>query len=214
MTWPILPRSDDVVCHLYNRCMEGEILFDCGVDGEKFLGLLSCAVQKFKLTLLSFCLMRTHYHLMVRVREGQIGGIMRYINSRYSLEYNRRHHRTGSLFRGGYHAEKINGRGKVLSMSRYISLNPVRAGFVEDPGQWRFSSFSVLARRSGPAWFLSTGWIREVMQEEDSRKAVSRYLDYIREGVYCLEEDLIEAVLSPRVDTTPRARVRIIGTPP
>jgi len=66
---------------------------------------------------------------------------MRQLNGVYTQTSNRRHGRTGHLFQGRYKAILVDSESYLLELTRYVVLNPVRAGMVTSPGDWVWSSF-------------------------------------------------------------------------
>jgi len=63
------------------------------------------------------------------------------LKQRYTQSYNRRHSRKGTLWEERYKSVLVGGRGALLTMAAYIDLNAVRAGIVEDPGNYRFCGY-------------------------------------------------------------------------
>jgi len=101
------------------------------------------------LDVLAYCLMPNHYHLLVRCRTEGVSGAMQRLAMAYTKAMNRRYNRVGSLFQGQFQATNLlvacaNGvdSDEYLShLTRYIHLNPVKAGMVSHPQDWEFSSY-------------------------------------------------------------------------
>jgi putative transposase len=86
--------------------------------------------------------MTNHVHfLMTPQTEGGIGYVMQDIGRRYVKYFNRARERTGGLWEGRYRATLIGSERYLLACYRYIELNPVRAGLVAHPRQYRWSSY-------------------------------------------------------------------------
>jgi REP element-mobilizing transposase RayT len=78
----------------------------------------------------------------LRRRMGDISPFMKLLKQRYSISYNQRHKRTGTLWEGRYVSLLVEGERRALStVASYIDLNPVRAGIVRDPAQYRWSGY-------------------------------------------------------------------------
>lgn len=90
---------------------------------------------------LAFCLMPNHYHLLVETPQPNLADGMHLLNGRYARRFNARHERAGHLFQGPYRAEPVERDAHLLETCRYIALNPVRAGLVDDVENWPWSSF-------------------------------------------------------------------------
>ncbi len=87
------------------------------------------------------CLMMNDYHLVIETPNGNFSKGVRQLNGMYSQASNRRHRRGGHLFQGRYKGILVDADGYLLELTRDVVLNPVRAGMVEQPGDWRWSSY-------------------------------------------------------------------------
>ena len=74
---------------------------------------------------------------------------MQYINTAYSVYYNKKRNRSGHLFQGRYKSIIIEGGSYFLELTRYIHLNPVRAGISETPQGYKWSSFREYMSKKG-----------------------------------------------------------------
>ncbi len=96
---------------------------------------------------LAYCLMGTHFHLAVQTRQADLHDGMRDLLGRYAWSFNRRHDDVGHLFRDRYHAVVIERDGQMEATIAYILRNPVKAGLVDDPLDWRWSNCATLMGR-------------------------------------------------------------------
>jgi REP element-mobilizing transposase RayT len=126
--------------HVITRGNNRRRIFNCPADYQKFLYLL--AVQKVRLPffLYAYCLMTNHVHLLIERQADPLGHIMHRILTGYSQYYNRRHRRVGHLLQGRHKAILCQSDRYLTELVRYIHLNPVRAGMVELPEQYEYSS--------------------------------------------------------------------------
>ena len=118
----------------------GDIFLD-DADRQTFLELLGQAVPRFSLQLFAFCLMTNHYHLFLRTRRANLSQAMHWLNAAYTQRFHRQHRRSGHLLQGRYKSVLIADEAHWLHLSMYLHLNPVRAGLVEDPADYPWSSF-------------------------------------------------------------------------
>jgi hypothetical protein len=126
--------------------------------------------------------MNNHYHLLVETPDGNLSKGMRQLNGVYTQLFNRRHRRIGHLFQGRYKAILIQKDSHLLEVSRYVVLNPVRAGAVKRPEQWKWSSYLATAGKGKPHPCLTTEWI--IQQFSSKRAAGERvYRQFVREGI-------------------------------
>ncbi len=107
---------------------------------------------------------------------------MRQLNGVYTQVFNRRHGSVGHLFQGRYKAILVERDAYLLLLCRYIILNPVRAGFVKGPDQWRWSSYNATLGETKRPRFLTTQWI--LSQFGDNKEdAVKKYREYVLAGI-------------------------------
>ncbi|MFH1185948.1 MAG: transposase [Chloroflexota bacterium] len=126
--------------HVILRGNAGDDVFSDDVDRTKFCLLVQEGIERFEHRVHAFCLMGTHVHVALQVRERPLSRIMQNLTFRYTQWYNRRHARIGHLFHGRYKANLVDVDTYLVSLVRYIHLNPVRAGMVERPEDYRWSS--------------------------------------------------------------------------
>ena len=133
--------------HVYNRFARGAAIFDEGDEGERFLELLRRTRDRDGLTVFAFCLMSNHYHLALRTGPVPLSRSMAVVQSRFGQEYNRRHRSTGPLWQSRFKAKVVEDDGYLLQLIAYIHLNPVTAGVVTDPAEYRRSGHRELLRK-------------------------------------------------------------------
>lgn len=85
--------------------------------------------------------MTNHLHLQVETIHHHSKYMMKMINTRYALHFNKRHRLVGHVFQGRYGAELIETKAYQLEVSRYIHRNPVEANMVATPDAYRWSSY-------------------------------------------------------------------------
>jgi len=95
-------------------------------DRRRWLELLGEAVSLFNLVVHGYVLMDNHYHLIVETREANLSRAMQWLQTSYSMGFNRRRGRVGPLFQGRFKAVVVDPAGWGLELSRYVHLNPVR----------------------------------------------------------------------------------------
>ena len=96
-------------------------------------------------TILAYCLMPNHVHLVVDAPIGDLSTAMHRVNGLYAQRFNREHGYCGHLFQGRFHAKPIRHESHLPGSIRYVLLNPVRAGLCGHPQQWRWSSYRACA---------------------------------------------------------------------
>jgi REP element-mobilizing transposase RayT len=127
--------------HVTSRGNEQKDVFKSQKDREKFLEYLASATQRYGALIHAYCLMSNHYHLLLETPAGNLSQIMQHINSAYTTYFNIKRKRAGHLFQGRYKAILVEADEYATELSRYIHLNPVRAGIVSNPEDYPWSSY-------------------------------------------------------------------------
>jgi putative transposase len=121
-----------------NRC---EIFRD-DQDRRFFLNCFADACDRYHCDVHAYVLMGNHFHfLMTPQAEMGLSRTMQSVGSRYVPYFNRRHARVGALWQGRPRISPVDSEGYFLVCSRYLEMNPVRAGLVALPGSYPWSSF-------------------------------------------------------------------------
>jgi len=102
-----------------------------------------------------------------------IGGGMQLLNGRYARRFNVRYGRVGHVFQGPYNAEPVTADSHLLEASRYIVLNPVRAGLCRDAAAWPWSSYRATAGLERHPPYLCVDWVRSLF---GSARAFSEFV--------------------------------------
>jgi len=128
--------------HIVQRGINREPCFFAEEDYHSYLHWLQKAAADWHCAIHAYVLMTNHVHLLVTPQtETGTAKLMQALGRRYVQYINRSYRRTGSLWEGRYKSSVIQAETYLLTCMRYIELNPVRAGMVQDPGQYRWSSY-------------------------------------------------------------------------
>ena len=104
----------------------------------------NCAQPTGQPTILyNYCLMDNHVHLLLKTGSEPLSRLMKRIGVRYAAFYKWKYHRTGHLFQDRFRSEAVEDDSYLLAVYRYITLNPVKAGLCEKPGQYRWCGCQV-----------------------------------------------------------------------
>jgi REP element-mobilizing transposase RayT len=145
--------------HITSRGVGGTRIFTHDGDRLDFLARLPNLCQRFGIVIHAYCLMDTHYHLELEAPEGHLSRALQWLNETYAAAFNRRQKRSGYLFQGRFHSVVVEAEAYLSALTRYIHLNPVRAGMVEHPWDHPWSSCGVyLGMAERPPW-LTIGWV-------------------------------------------------------
>jgi len=175
---PLRPEVPGAIWHITSRGNERHSIFVDDGDRERFLALLGKVAEDFNWRCYAFVLMGNHYHLMVETPEATLSRGMRQLNGVYTLGFNRRHGRVGHLFQGRFKAILVERESHLLELIRYVALNPVRAGLVAAPQEWKWNSYRATAGfEPGPSW-LESKWILSQFGPA-GRAAGRRYREFV-----------------------------------
>lgn len=129
--------------HVYTHSVwAADALFRDDTDRLTFLRELARTTARADWRCLAFCLMGTHYHLVLDVGAGVLAKGMHYLNFRYATHFNERHLMNGHVHGRRYAARRIGSRDGLLRVAKYVARNPLEAGLCESPEEWRFSSYA------------------------------------------------------------------------
>lgn len=140
MARPLRIEYPGAFYHVTSRGNERKPVFKSQRDREKFLAYLESATERYDASVHVYCLMDNHYHLLLETPAGNLSQIMQHINGAYTTYFNVKRQRSGHLFQGRFKAILLEADEYAKELSRYIHLNPVRAGIVALPEEYPWSS--------------------------------------------------------------------------
>ena len=122
-------------------------IFESEEELIEFLRILSDVKSKTGLVVLAYCLMTTHFHLLLAVAQTSLAKILHQALSRYGHWFNWRRNRSGHVFENRYKAKPCLDDQYLSQVLPYIHRNPVKAGMVEDPADWAWSRHRQFIKR-------------------------------------------------------------------
>ena len=182
MSRPLRLAFPNALYHITSRGDRREDIYEDDTDRQAFLDVFASVVSQFNWVNYAYCLMSNHYHLLVQTPDANLSKGMRQLNGVYTQTYNRRHGKTGHLFQGRYKAILVDQDNYLLELSRYIVLNPVKAGMVKKVEDWKWSSYNAMTGVTPTADWLQTDFL--LAQFSKQRKtAIRKYREFVREGL-------------------------------
>ena len=164
--------------HVMSRSIRKEKIYRTPPDREKFLSYLGKATKLFSISIHTYCLMDTHYHLLVETPYANLGPAMQWINVSYAMFFNRRLGRHGHLFQGRYKAILIEADAYLKHLSRYIHLNPVRAKMVTRPGDYHWSSYcAYIGKKHAPEFLVTDKLLKQFGHRK--KEAFQNYRNFV-----------------------------------
>ena len=181
MTRPLRIELAGGVYHVTSRGDRRENIYFCDADRRAWLELLGKVCERFNWMCHAWCQMSNHYHIVVETVEGNLSQGMRQLNGVYTQHINSAYQRVGHVYQGRYKGILVEKESYLLELARYVVLNPVRAGIVDDPQQWSWSSYAAMTgEKQAPPW-LQTDWILGQF-DRNRGQAVMGYVDFVRAG--------------------------------
>ena len=156
-------EHEGAIYHIIIKGIDGIDIFTDDIDRNKFLQLLQKMVNSHKVHLFSYVLMDTHFHLLLKTEEANLSQAMQLLNSSYAHWFNYKHIRKGHLFQDRYKSYLILNLQYLLSISSYISLNPVEAGMLDasEPEKYKWGSFRYfISQKDAPPWLKITEFLK------------------------------------------------------
>ena len=174
----IAPR--DHIFHILTRGNNRQDVFRDEPDYKKYREILDKYKEKYHFRLYHYVLMKNHVHLVLETQEegGSLAEIMKGINLSYAQHYKRKYDHIGHFWQDRFKSILISNDQYLLACGSYVELNPVRAGIVKDPRDYRWSSYRVYAY--GKKDLLVDEYLiyRELSKDESNRR--KRYREFVR----------------------------------
>ena len=181
MARPLRLEFEGAVYHVTSRGDDRAAIFRDDRDREKFLTILGEVVSGGRWILHGYCMMGNHFHLLVETPLGNLSRGMQRINGRYTQWFNFHHRKVGHLLQGRYKAILVEKEAHLLELCRYIVLNPVRAGMVDNASRWPWSNYRATSGSAAAPDWLEVDW---TLSQFSSRRGRARamYRRFVSEG--------------------------------
>jgi len=146
-----MPRSRriapaDVALHIRCRGNNKQLVFHRDEDKLHYYKLLVDYKEVNKISIFHYCLMSNHVHLILWLTEhSNLSKFMKQISLSYFYYYSKLYGYTGHFWQDRFRSSVIDTDSYLLQCGKYIELNPVRAGIVDSPGKYNFSSYNYYA---------------------------------------------------------------------
>jgi REP element-mobilizing transposase RayT len=128
------------VFHVVTRGVAETRIYLDDRDRRAFLRLLVTALAKTELQCEAYCLMTTHYHVVLTGERDELSAAMHVLNGRYASRFNRRYRRRGHLFGDRFSSWIVLTEEHLAATIAYVLANPVRAGLCAFPEDWRWAA--------------------------------------------------------------------------
>ncbi len=181
----------NLISHITQRAAGKEPLFVEDSDYLFMLANLKDISKRRSLDVYAFCLMPNHIHLLVSPRKYELHEPMRDLFSRYAMWFNNKYERKGHLFAGPYRQAVCLDDSYLLAASLYIHMNPVRAGLVNEPSEYRWSSIVLYLDENNLPSFVRPGFVLGLLSNEKNKRKLC-YKELLEKSVSLLHTDVME----------------------
>jgi REP element-mobilizing transposase RayT len=195
---------------IYHVTMRGNArmkLFLDDRDYERFLWRLSESADTYNIRIYLFCLMTNHVHLVLETPEGNLSRFMQSLQTGYTVYFNLRHHRSGHVMQGRFGAKVVEGDSYLLSLARYVHLNPVYVRQIKNMQlreriqylrSYRWSSYSSYTGRSKELKLVEYGPVLAQLRCRSRKDARKRFREYVESGISETDKEFMEALKESR----------------
>lgn len=190
------PRRVHVPGGLYHAVLRGnhrQAIFACSSDYLCFEEIVARAVGRYGASLFAYCWMTNHVHLAIQISEAPLGAVMGIVASRYARVKQQSLATTGHLFERRYRARLIDAERYLLTLVRYIHLNPVRAGMVPRPADYPWSSHSAYLGATCPDWLRTDPVLGRLGRPVEVARAA--YLRFMNDPPACTDSDEVGPIV-------------------
>jgi REP element-mobilizing transposase RayT len=179
--------------HVITRGNQRQKIFRDKEDYRRYLDILSNYKRRYHFALYGYVLMSNHVHLLIETKDTPLSKILQGVNQRYTMHFNKRYRTVGHLLQGRYKALLCDKDAYLLSLVKYIHLNPVRAKIAKTAEEYPWSSHRLYIRGDNGERLLDSGQVLR-MFSDDSSKARRLYRAFMSEGVTIKQEDIYGSV--------------------
>ncbi len=165
---------------VFNRGAQRQVMLADRRDYRCFLALLACAVRRKELVIQAYCLLGTHFHLLVASPAGDISYAMMRVQNSYVRYRNRRSRLDGPLVRGRFGSKPVLSLRYWVTLLRYVAHNATAAGLASNPLTYPYSSAIHFSGTGSPLWFDREGVERRLGEISDSTAASLRFARLLR----------------------------------
>lgn len=179
--------------HVIARGNQRQKVFKGKDDFSKYIEILSSYKGRYHYYLYCYVLMSNHIHLLIETCEIPLSKILQGVSQSYTMYFNRRYKTVGHLFQGRYKAILCDRDEYLLSLIKYIHLNPVRAKVVKTPDEYEWSSYHNYAKQNSKDNLIDTDQVLR-MFSEDKAAARKLYRAYMGDELSIKKEDIYRTV--------------------
>ena len=182
MARPLRIQAPGLTYHVTGRGSGHMAIFRDEDEYRRFLELLEAVAEWFRLVCHAYCLMPNHFHLVVTTPQPNLSRAIKQLNGTYAQWWDSRHERVGHVFQGRFGAQVVQDDTYLLTVCRYVVLNPVRAGLAQSPADWPWSSYRAPIGLAVSPPFLQASGLWRLLGCADAGTAARRFREFVAEN--------------------------------
>jgi putative transposase len=180
----------NVAHHATQRGNARQFILEGDADREVYLDLLREGILRYQASLIGYCLMSNHVHLvMIPSQADALARTLKHTHGGYAAYWNAKQSSSGHVWQGRYYSCPLDD-ADLWAALRYAELNPVRAGLVEAAEDWIWSSAAVHCGADADGWLAMDEWRarwpglswREYLHSEESETETMALRQYTHTG--------------------------------
>ncbi len=154
--------------HIISRGNEKKDIYYDEWDYKLFTSKLYKLSSLLEINVFCYCLMKNHFHLLIQTKHPNLSIFMKGLLGYYATYFNKRHNRSGHLFQNRYKSFIVDNDNYLVQLSRYIHLNPARAGFNKPPEEYKWSSMQYYLNTDKRQDFIKQDLIMNYFKNKES----------------------------------------------
>jgi putative transposase len=183
--------------HIIARGNQRQDIFRVREDFAKYLNLLARYKERYSFFLYAYALMKNHVHLLLETTQIPLSKILQGLQQSYTTYFNRKYSTVGHLFQGRYKAILCNKDEYLLTLIKYIHLNPLRAKVTKSLDDYLWSSHRAYLTTVQSSELLDTDFVLQMFSQKKST-AIKRYSDFMGDET-SVEKDVIYKTVDQRL---------------
>lgn len=163
--------------HVATRSSARRTILRDADDRDTLLELIKRTCRRQGWLCRGYCLLSTHYHLLITTPKPNLAPGMQWLNGLYASTFNERHVSHGHVFGARYKSVLVQSDAHLIQLVAYLAMNPVKAGICRDPAEWVWSSYRALLGQV-PVGFLELGEVMRMFafKPDEARRRIERYV--------------------------------------
>jgi REP-associated tyrosine transposase len=178
--------------HVITRGNQRQNVFKEPDDFQKYIDLLAQYKERYKYSLYAYVLMSNHVHLLIETGTTALSKILQGLNQSYTMYFNKKYETVGHLFQGRFKAILCDKESYLLSLIKYIHMNPLRAKMAKSIGGYRWSSHGSYVKKEKDDIIDKDRVLR--LFSIDKSQARRLYMAYVGDGTEVKREDIYKTV--------------------